>query len=293
MTRPRARSQASSERCEKTISSPCWRPPSGAPSRPCGRCESTGAKVRRCPTLGPCSTTGARDRWPRTRTQTVGDAVGALAAPRADHPRYDFAVQTMRRWARRRGRRLPRRPAHCSVGVAGDPFAGRRDRADRGPGARPHPDPLPRRRRLLRPQRAQGCLADAALIAVTTDARSGSSGCATTKWRARRRARRGPWTSKPGSTPTAMSIAWSGDFWIALNHIVAFKPLDFPLLAATETGLPRPGNWVGFLFQTPASATPCRTPRPDASRRAGVLPQRAPARAGPDRELVRQRIVHR
>ena len=43
--------------------------------------------------------------------------------------------------------------------------------------------------------------------------------------------------------------AWSGDFWIALNHIVAFKPLDFPLLAATETGLPKPGNWVGFLFQ--------------------------------------------
>lgn len=44
-------------------------------------------------------------------------------------------------------------------------------------------------------------------------------------------------------------VAWSGDFWIALNHIVAFKPLDFPMLAATETGLPRPGNWVGFLFQ--------------------------------------------
>ncbi len=44
-------------------------------------------------------------------------------------------------------------------------------------------------------------------------------------------------------------IAWRGDFWIALNHIVAFKPLDFPLLAAGETGLPRPGNWVGFLFQ--------------------------------------------
>ena len=44
-------------------------------------------------------------------------------------------------------------------------------------------------------------------------------------------------------------VAWSGDFWIALNHIVAFKPLDFPLLAASETGMPRPGNWVGFLFQ--------------------------------------------
>ena len=44
-------------------------------------------------------------------------------------------------------------------------------------------------------------------------------------------------------------VAWTGDFFIALNHIVAFKPLDFPLLAATETGIPRPGNWVGFLFQ--------------------------------------------
>ena len=44
-------------------------------------------------------------------------------------------------------------------------------------------------------------------------------------------------------------VAWSSDFWIALNHIVAFKPLDFPLLAAAETGLPKPGNWVGFLFQ--------------------------------------------
>ena len=46
--------------------------------------------------------------------------------------------------------------------------------------------------------------------------------------------------------------AWSADFWIALNHIAAFKPLDFPLLAATETGLPKPGNWVGFLFQNAA-----------------------------------------
>jgi nicotinate dehydrogenase subunit B len=44
-------------------------------------------------------------------------------------------------------------------------------------------------------------------------------------------------------------VAWAGEFYIALNHIAAFKPLDFPLLAATETGIPRPGNWVGFLFQ--------------------------------------------
>lgn len=42
---------------------------------------------------------------------------------------------------------------------------------------------------------------------------------------------------------------WKGDFYIALNHIQAFKPLDFPLLSAGETGVPRPGNWVGFLFQ--------------------------------------------
>lgn len=64
----------------------------------------------------------------------------------------------------------------------------------------------------------------------------------------------------PKSPPRAMDfeagldaqgnvVAWSGDFHIALNHIAAFKPLDFPLLAATETGIPRPGNWVGFLFQ--------------------------------------------
>ena len=44
-------------------------------------------------------------------------------------------------------------------------------------------------------------------------------------------------------------VAWSSEFYIALNHIVAFKPLDFPLLAATDLGIPRPGNWVGFLFQ--------------------------------------------
>ena len=46
--------------------------------------------------------------------------------------------------------------------------------------------------------------------------------------------------------------AWSADFWIALNHIAAFKPLDFPLLAATDIGQTKPGNWVGFLFQNAA-----------------------------------------
>lgn len=64
----------------------------------------------------------------------------------------------------------------------------------------------------------------------------------------------------PKSPPRAMDLeaaldangniqGWKADFYIALNHIQAFKPLDFPLLSATETGIPRPGNWVGFLFQ--------------------------------------------
>lgn len=64
----------------------------------------------------------------------------------------------------------------------------------------------------------------------------------------------------PKSPPRAMDMeagfdkdgnlqAWSADFYIALNHIVAFKPLDFPLLAASDLGMHKPGNWVGFLFQ--------------------------------------------
>lgn len=51
-------------------------------------------------------------------------------------------------------------------------------------------------------------------------------------------------------------VAWSGEFYIALNHIAAFKPLDFPLLSAMETGIPRPGNWVGFLFQNSGQPYP-------------------------------------
>jgi hypothetical protein len=44
-----------------------------------------------------------------------------------------------------------------------------------------------------------------------------------------------------------------GDFYIASNEVAFMKPLNFPLLAATDTGVPRPGNWVGFLFQNSAS----------------------------------------
>ena len=51
-------------------------------------------------------------------------------------------------------------------------------------------------------------------------------------------------------------VAWKGDFHIALNHIAAFKPLDFPLLAATDIGQSKPGNWVGFLFQNAGQPYP-------------------------------------
>jgi CO/xanthine dehydrogenase Mo-binding subunit len=58
---------------------------------------------------------------------------------------------------------------------------------------------------------------------------------------------------------------WKSDFYIALNHIAAFKPLDFPLLATTETGIPRPGNWVGFLFQN--SSAPYTLPNMQVNTR--------------------------
>jgi len=71
----------------------------------------------------------------------------------------------------------------------------------------------------------------------------------------------------PKSPPRAMDfeagldaqgnvVAWKGDFHIALNHIAAFKPLDFPLLAATDIGQSKPGNWVGFLFQNAGQPYP-------------------------------------
>ncbi len=47
--------------------------------------------------------------------------------------------------------------------------------------------------------------------------------------------------------------AWKSDFYIASNEVAFMKPLNFPLLAASDTGVPRPGNWVGFLFQNSAA----------------------------------------
>ena len=63
----------------------------------------------------------------------------------------------------------------------------------------------------------------------------------------------------PKSPPTVIDLeagidekgnvaAWASDFYIGLNHIVPFKQLDFPLLAGTDVGLQRPGNFIGFVW---------------------------------------------
>jgi len=44
-------------------------------------------------------------------------------------------------------------------------------------------------------------------------------------------------------------VAWAAEFFIQQNSMVAFKPIEFPLLAGLEAGLKKPGNWVGFLWQ--------------------------------------------
>ncbi len=184
-------------------------------------------------------------------TQTVGDAVGALAgAARRITARYDFAVQT-----------------HASMGpscAVADFRDGQLTVWSASQATHSLVDEiapivgLARDRIRILYLDGAGCYgrnghedasADAALIAVTTGRP------VRVQWM-----RDDEMARSPKSPPRTMDfeagldangnvIAWSGDFWIALNHIVAFKPLDFPLLAATETGLPRPGNWVGFLFQ--------------------------------------------
>ena len=197
------------------------------------------------------------DHW-RTRTvakqdvtQKVGDAEAALgAAPRRVKARYDFAVQTHASLgpscsvAEFKGGQLTVWSASQATHSLVDelaPIVG-----------------VPKDRIRVLYLDGAGCYgrnghedasADAALIATLT------GHTVRVQWmRADETAR------APKSPPRSMDfeagldeqgnvLAWSSDFWIALNHIVAFKPLDFPLLAATETGLPKPGNWVGFLFQ--------------------------------------------
>jgi nicotinate dehydrogenase subunit B len=184
-------------------------------------------------------------------TQKVGDVEAALAgAQRRVRARYDFAVQT-----------------HASLGpscAVADFRDGRLTCWSASQATHSMVDELapivglPKDRIRVVYLEGSGCYgrnghedatADAALIATLIGAP------VRVQWmRADETAR------APKSPPRSMDmeggldaagnlVAWSGDFWIALNHIVAFKPLDFPLLSATETGLPKPGNWVGFLFQ--------------------------------------------
>lgn len=184
-------------------------------------------------------------------TQKVGDADAALAAaPRRIRARYDFAVQTHASSgpscavAKVEGGELTVWTASQATHSLVDelaPIVG-----------------LPREKIRAVYLEGSGCYgrnghedaaADASLIATLTGAP------VRVQWM-----REDETARAPKSPPRTMDFeaalddqgnvaAWTGDFWIALNHIVAFKPLDFPLLSATETGLPKPGNWVGFLFQ--------------------------------------------
>jgi nicotinate dehydrogenase subunit B len=67
----------------------------------------------------------------------------------------------------------------------------------------------------------------------------------------------------PKSPPTVVDLAagidaqgnvaaWDCDFYIGLNHLAVNKPLDFSLLALTETGKRKSGNFIGFMFQNAA-----------------------------------------
>jgi nicotinate dehydrogenase subunit B len=184
-------------------------------------------------------------------TQKVGDVEPALqAAPRRVKARYDFSVQTHASLgpscavARFENGELtvwsPSQATHSMVHELA-PITG-----------------LPEGKIRLIYVDGSGCYgrnghedatADAALIATLTGL------CVRVQWM-----REDETARAPKSPPRSMDfeagldaqgnvVAWNADFWIALNHIAAFKPLDFPLLAASETGVPRPGNWVGFLFQ--------------------------------------------
>lgn len=184
-------------------------------------------------------------------TQNVGDAGAALAAaPRSLKARYDFAVQTHASMGPscavadfRDGRLTVWSASQATHSLVSEiaPIVG-----------------LPTEKIRIVYLEGSGCYgrnghedasADAALLSVLTVEP------VRVQWMRDDEMARSP-KSPPRSIDLEAGldergdiVAWQGDFWIALNHIVAFKPLDFPLLSATETGLPRPGNWVGFLFQ--------------------------------------------
>jgi nicotinate dehydrogenase subunit B len=187
-------------------------------------------------------------------TQKVGDAAAVLTnSPRRIKATYDFAIQT-----------------HASIG----PSCAVADYQDNRltvwtPSQGPHPvlheiaevTGLPKEAIRLIYVDGSGCFgrnghedatADAALLATLIGKP------VRVQWmRADETAR------APKSPPTVVDLeagidaennvsAWKSDFYIGLNHIAANKPLDFPLLALTETGKHKPGNFIGFMFQNAA-----------------------------------------
>ena len=88
-------------------------------------------------------------------------------------------------------------------------------------------------------------------------------------------------------------VAWTGDFYIALNHIAAFKPLDFPLLGGDGDRHPAAGQLGRLPVPEFRAAVPVpEHPGEHAACRRSVLPLVASAQPGPDREQLRQRGVH-
>ena len=228
-------------------------------------------------------------------TQNVGDAKAALdASARRVKATYDFAVQThatigpscavadfqdgkLTVWTRRR------RPTRCStncLSITGLPREAIRLVFIEGAGCYGR-------------NGTEDAAADASLISTIIGQP------VRVQWsRADETAR------SPKSPPRTMDmeagldaqgnvVAWTGDFYIALNHIAAFKPLDFPLLAATRDRPPAARQLGRLPVPEFGAALPVsERPGEHAAHRRGVLPLLAFAQSGAHREQLRQRGVH-
>ena len=257
----------------------------------------TGPPARGCPNRRRCSRPGASARSPR-RTSPRTSAMPrrrSTASARRVKATYDFAVQT-----------------HATIGpscAVADFKDGKLTvwtssqathsmqhelAVDHRPAARSDPPGLHRGRGLLRPQRHRGCRRGRRADRDASSAsRCGCNGRGRTKPRARRRARRAPWTWRPGLDAQGNVVAWTGDFYIALNHIVAFKPLDFPLLAASRDRHSAARQLGRLPVPELRAALPVSEHAGEhAAHRRDVLPLLAPAQPGADREQLRQRGLH-